>query len=173
MEFDILQAIQEIHTPILDRVMLYITKLGDHGMIWIVTGICLLCSKKYRKCGVVVLLSLLASLILGNGILKNLIKRDRPCWIHPDIALLIKNPRDYSFPSGHTFSSFAAAISIFYYEKRFGSACLALATLIGFSRLYLYVHFPTDVAAGAIFGTATAFTIANFIEWMEKKKKSA
>ena len=152
MEFAILDSLQKIHTPMLDTIMTSVTKLGNSGIIWILTGIVLLCIPKYRKGGVLVMLALILNLILGNLILKNLIVRERPCWIKDGIELLIAVPRDYSFPSGHTMSGFAAATAIWFTEKRLGIAAFLLAALIGFSRLYLYVHFPTDVLAGAVLG---------------------
>ncbi len=161
-EFPLLDTLQNIHSPILDRLMITVTSLGNAGIFWILTGILLLFFKKTRKCGFTVLLALLFSLLVGNVILKNWVARSRPCWIHPDVALLIPTPKDFSFPSGHTQASFAAALSIFLCHKRAGVCALLLAGLIGFTRLYLYVHFPTDVLAGLVIGCCLAL-LANLL----------
>lgn len=160
MELDILHAIQSIHNGILDEIMVSLSTIGNRGAIWISIGLVFLCIKKYRKCGIVVLLSLFISVVFGNMILKNLIERPRPCWIDESVTLLIHNPKDFSFPSGHTYSSFAAAAAIFYHHKKIGIAALVLASLVGFSRLYLFVHFPTDVIGGMLLGIITAIVIS-------------
>ena len=115
-----------------------------------------------------VLISLAVGFLLGNLLIKNLVMRDRPCWLDPGIALLIQSPDDYSFPSGHTLASFEAAVSVFLYHRRWGYAFLALAVLIGFSRMYLFVHFPSDVLAGAVLGSLIA---AGVHVVLEKRKK--
>lgn len=162
-EFGILYFLQSIHTPWLDVVMKNITHLGDSGIFWILTGLVLFCFKKTRKMGFCVLLSLAGGLLIGNILLKNLVARDRPCWIDPAIQLLIENPGDFSFPSGHTMASFAAALPLFWEGRRekipfIGPAALVLAALIAFSRLYLFVHFPTDVLGGLVLGAGSAWT---------------
>ena len=94
--------------------------------------------------------------IFGNVIMKNVFARSRPCWIDDSVKMLIKIPKDYSFPSGHTSVSFAGAFAIFLYYKKAGIAAFVLASLIAFSRLYLFVHYPTDVAAGVLIGLLCA-----------------
>ena len=91
-----------------------ITHLGDSGIFWILTGLRCSALKKTRRMGFCVLLSLAGGLLIGNIFLKNLVARDRPCWIDPTVQLLVANPKDFSFPSGHTMASFEAAVSIFY-----------------------------------------------------------
>ena len=147
MEFQILYYINQVHNPILDKIMIALTNLGDAGILWIVIAIILLFMKKTRKCGILMLISMAIGLIIGNGILKNLIQRSRPCWIDTNIPLLIPNPTDYSFPSGHTLASFEAAIMILLHNKKWGIPAIIIATLIAFSRMYLFVHFPTDILA--------------------------
>ncbi len=159
MELSFLHAIQLIRNPIFDAVMVFFSTAGNRGLIWIIIGLTFLCIKKYRKCGIIVLLSLFASVLFGNTILKHVVERSRPCWVDTSVSLLIANPRDYSFPSGHTFSSFAAATSIYLNQKEMGKMAYVLAATIAFSRLYLFVHYPTDVFAGAILGALTAFII--------------
>ena len=134
-----------------------ITFLGEAGWFWILLGIVLLCTRKYRKCGVAVLLALLLDLVLANMILKPLVARDRPCWINQEVELLVRVPGDFSFPSGHTMASFAAASALFFTWRRAGVWAFVLGTLMGISRLYFYVHFPTDVLAGVILGFFCGF----------------
>lgn len=156
MEMSILQGIQNIHNGLLDSIMVFITSLGNAGIIWIVLAVIFLFSKKYRKCGIAMALALLFSFIFGNVILKNIFERPRPSWVDTNVMLLIKNPTDFSFPSGHSFASFAGATVIFMYHKKEGIAALILAGLIAFSRLYLFVHYPSDVVLGSLFGVASA-----------------
>lgn len=156
MEMSILQGIQNIHNGLLDSIMVFITSLGNAGIIWIVLAVIFLFSKKYRKCGIAMALALLFSFIFGNVILKNVFERPRPSWVDTNVMLLIKNPTDFSFPSGHSFASFAGATVIFMYHKKEGIAALILAGLIAFSRLYLFVHYPSDVVLGSLFGVISA-----------------
>lgn len=147
----------------MDFIMPKITFLGSGGFIWILIGVIMLFIKKYRKGGIVLLISLAAGAILGNLILKPIISRPRPCHINEMFPLLIDTPRDFSFPSGHTLASATAAYIITYFNKRVGYIVIPIAVLIAFSRLYLYVHFPSDVICGAAIGIFTAyFTIKIF-----------
>jgi len=152
LEFSILYFIQGLHTPFLDRFMTAVTSLGDKGWFFIVLGIILFCFKRTRKMGAAVLLSLAAGGLIGNVVLKNLVMRDRPCWIDESVRLLIQNPKDFSFPSGHTLASFETAVSIFLYNRKWGVPVIVLASVIALSRLYLFVHFPTDVLSGMALG---------------------
>lgn len=126
-----------------------ITVLGNAGIIWIIIGVAMLISKKYRKYGVLVLAGLLIGLIIGNGIVKNVVQRARPCWIDTNFKMLIAIPKDYSFPSGHTQASCIATTIITLTNKKFGWVVIPLTILIAFSRMYLYVHFPTDILGGS------------------------
>lgn len=156
---DILAFLQGLHTPIWDSIFSFITTLGNSGAIWLVLGAVLLIFPKTRKCGLLMLITIAAGFLIGELLLKNIIMRERPFIAFPlDInsALLIPPPSGFSFPSGHTTSSFGGAVTIFLYNKKWGILALILAALIGFSRLYLYVHFPSDVLAGIILGTALA-----------------
>lgn len=170
-EFTILDALQKIHTPILDKIMVFITSLGDKGWFWIALGLVLLCVKRYRKYGVLVLTALVFSALFGNIILKPLVARQRPCWINDTVQLLIQVPRDYSFPSGHTQASFAAATALFTANRRAGICAFVLAVLIGFSRLYLYVHFPTDVLGGLVIGIGCGLLSACLIKRAEQRRR--
>ncbi len=163
-EFDILYAIQEIHHPILDQIMIVLSTIGNAGVVWIVLAILLLIPEKYRKCGIQMLVAMVITFIVGNLILKNLVARDRPSWIDPNVALLFENPTDYSFPSGHTMNGFTAATVLLCCDKRFGIPAVVLASLIAFSRLYHFVHFPTDVLAGVVVGIVVALLVNGVFE---------
>lgn len=136
----------------LDFVFPKITALGDGGIIWIILGIVFLCLKKYRKTGIGIMFALVLGVIIGNLFLKNIVTRIRPFDLVEGINLLINAPKDFSFPSGHTLSSISSATVIFMNNKKIGIYFLILAVLIAFSRLYLYVHFPSDVIGGAVLG---------------------
>ena len=117
------------------------------------------------------IISMILGLIIGNGILKNLIQRQRPCWIDTNILLLIPNPTDFSFPSGHTLASFEASIMILLHSKKWGIPAIILSILIAFSRMYLFVHFPTDILGGAILGTTISILVYYVSEKIIKAKK--
>jgi undecaprenyl-diphosphatase len=172
MEFDILYTIDNLHNPVLDKIMVAITSLGNAGLIWIAIAVFLLFIKKTRKCGVLMLVSMILGLIIGNGFLKNIIARDRPCWIDTSIPLLIPNPHDYSFPSGHTLASFEAAVMIFLHNKKWGAISLMLALVIAFSRMYLFVHFPTDILGGMILGTVISLVVYYSYEKIKNRKQN-
>ena len=169
IEFQILDALQKIHTPVLDGVMCLITSLGNAGIIWILLTIALLINPKIRRTkdgtacrlfgesgrrsGCILLAALILDLILCNGILKNLFHRVRPYDIRTSIELLVKRPLDYSFPSGHTTSSVSAGLLLFFHlPLLFGIPCLSIALCIVWSRMYLAVHFPTDILGGVCIG---------------------
>ncbi len=142
-----------LHTGILDAVVPWITRLGDKGLVWIGLGVLLLfMGKRQMPYGIQILLALVFSLILCNLLLKNAVDRVRPFALNTMAELLIPPPRDASFPSGHSSASFAAATVLMITGHRLRWAALVLAVLIAFSRLYLYVHFPTDVLAGILLG---------------------
>ena len=155
MELQILDVLQTIHNPVLDTIMCAITRLGDAGIIWILLCIVLLILPKTRKSGVVLMAALLVDLVVCNVILKPLVHRIRPFDVKTGIELLVKRPTDYSFPSGHTAASVASVMALYLAgEKKIWVPALILAVLIAFSRLYLYVHYPTDVLGGMIIGIA-------------------
>lgn len=141
-----------MHGFIMDRAMVAVTALGNVGLVWIVIAVLLLINKKYRNIGFMVLGTLILSTILGEGVIKHLVQRIRPSASIPAAKLLIAKPLSYSFPSGHATSSFAATGILSKYFKNYAPEFFGLASLIAFSRLYLYVHYPTDVLAGIILG---------------------
>ncbi len=174
MELRFLDFLQTIHTPLLDKILAFITSLGNAGIIWIVLAVVLLILPKTRKTGIIVAAALLMDLILCNLILKNLVARVRPYDVNTAIAILIKKPLDFSFPSGHTAASFAAMTALFLAKmKKAWIAALILAVLIAFSRLYFYVHYPTDVLGGAVVGILSGIIGYTIVEKIDKRRKVA
>ena len=153
--------------PVLDVAMPIITILGDAGIFWIAVSVLFMITKKYRKTGIGMMLALLMGLLVCNIWLKPTVARMRPYdfqmqYFLKEIPLLAGAMHDFSFPSGHTIASFEAAVVILLNNKKLGIAAMILACLIAFSRLYLYVHYPTDVICSVILGTAFAF-LGNFL----------
>lgn len=170
MELHILDMLQGIHTPLLDTVLVFITRLGDNGLIWILLAAALLLFGKTRKYGVVLATALLIDLILCNLVLKNLVARIRPYDVNTEITLLVNRLHDYSFPSGHTAASFTAVAALWFAgQKRFSLIVLILAVLIAFSRLYLYVHYPTDVLGGVVIGILCGYLGWKLVEIISHK----
>lgn len=174
-ELDILDKIEDIYeSKVMDVIMKGITHLGDAGIIWIIITLCLLISKQYRKLGILCAIGLILGLIIGNGIVKNLVSRERPFELADSIdrvfPIKIDRPTDRSFPSGHTQASFIVATILMMAKRKFGIPALILAFLIGFSRLYLKVHFPTDVLGGMLMGIAIGLTVWFVYKWRFEKK---
>ena len=199
LSFDlgVFEWIQNIHSPILTSIMVIITTLGDEGIIFIVAGLVLFATKKYRKIGLAVLISLIVMLILNNLVLKELLERVRPFYIfnldalladkqafidagrlgkfdvmvekiqaltekYPEMAAewlskyqypdFVEKLTSFSFPSGHTSSAFAACAAMLFLNKKIGIPAIVFAAIMGFSRIYVEVHYCTDVLGGAIVG---------------------
>lgn len=170
MEIRILDQIQNMRSPVGDTVMCLITSLGNAGWIWIALAAVLLAFPKTRRTGCVVAAALIFDLILCNVILKNLVARTRPFDINTAVELIVKRPMDFSFPSGHTAASFAAIGALFLAgQKKMGTVALVLGILIAFSRLYLYVHFPTDILGGIVVGLLAGFCGNACVKICEKK----
>jgi len=152
-EFAILNWIQlYCRSGFLDAVLPVISRTCDHGEVWIVLTLLLLAFKKTRRVGLTLSVALVLDLLCCNVILKPLVGRVRPCDVNTAVKLLIARPLDASFPSGHTAVSFAAVCALWAERSRLWIPALALALLLAFSRLYLYVHWPSDVLAGAVLG---------------------
>lgn len=157
LDFMVLNYIREhLRNGFLDNIMPMITMLGNMGIFWVAVALVISAKAKYRRCSITMLAGMVIGVIIGNLIIKNIIQRDRPCWINEIEDMLIANPQDFSFPSGHTMSSFIAAAILFHYDKRLGIPSFGIAVLIAFSRLYLYVHFPSDIVGGALLGIVIA-----------------
>lgn len=168
-EYAFLDWIQtNLASPWLDAVMKFITHLSDGGAIWVAAAITMLIIPKYRRYGVVLTVVIISGAVLNSLILKPVIGRARPFEALEQIMLLITPPGDASFPSGHTLVSVSSAIVILKANKKLGIAALVLAALTAFSRMYLYVHFPTDIIAGAVLAIAISVVCLVISDKMRK-----
>lgn len=170
-EMDLLYWFQSIHHPILDKIVVAITSLGNSGIFWILLTIAMLILCKDKRVAWTSALALVFSLLIINIFLKNTVMRVRPCWIDTSVPLLVKNPSDYSFPSGHSSASFASAVSIVQYVRyrKQGVAAVILAAMIAVTRMYVFVHFPTDVLVGTLLGIIEALLAGLIIRWIYRK----
>ena len=164
-------------SPFLDFIMPWITLLGDAGIFWMIVAAILLFTKKYRKVGLGMAFAMMMGLVVCNMTLKPLVARPRPYDLQEEmgviINLIIEKQHDFSFPSGHTIASFEACTVLMLGDKKLGIPATLLAILIAFSRLYLYVHYPTDVIASVILGTIfgiIGYWLANQLNFRKKGK---
>lgn len=174
-EIGILDFIRDTFScKFLDYFFVGITRLSDKGIFWIILAIVLLCFKKTRKTGICLGAVLLIGEILGNQILKKIFERPRPYTVNPSVELVIEKLSSFSFPSGHSRCAVECAIAIYANNKKWGIAAIVLAVLTCLSRMYLYVHYPTDVLAGAalgiIDGLFAIFIIKKVGEYFAKRK---
>ena len=172
MSFDlqILDFIQaHLRNAFLDFIMPIITVFGDGGVFWILLTLVMLAFRKTRRVGAVMAISLLIDVVICNLTLKPLIARVRPYDVNTSVQLIIKPPTDFSFPSGHTGASFAAVSAMYFQKWRYWLPFGILALLIAFSRLYLYVHYPTDVLAGALIGIFAGWLAGLILAYIIKR----
>ena len=174
-DLPILDWIQEtMQCAFLDKTMPIVTLFGDGGVFWIGIAVLLLFFAKYRKTGFSMGMALVLGLVVCNITLKPLVARIRPYDFQlqefgREITLLISAQHDFSFPSGHTIASFEACTVLLLHDKRMGIPATVLAILIAFSRLYLYVHYPTDVLVSLVLGIAFGL-LGNFLVNLIYKK---
>lgn len=174
-DLPILEWIQEnVANGFLDFLMPIITIFGDAGIFWIACAAVMLIFPKTRKTGLAMGVALVMGLLVCNICLKPLVARMRPLVYEVEKLgnsaadllhsgqLLVGKPSDFSFPSGHTIASFEAAGVLMLNNKKLGIPALVLAILIAFSRMYLFVHYPTDVLASVVLGTLFAI-LANYL----------
>ncbi len=153
---------EKLYCDFLDVLMPIITLFGDAGIFWIACALVLVILPKTRKIGLSMGAALLLGVLICNVTMKPIIARTRPYdfqleYFQKTITLLVETPHDFSFPSGHTIASFEAAVVLLVMHKKLGIPAMILAVLIAFSRLYLYVHYPTDVLMSVVLGTVMAF----------------
>lgn len=169
-EFAILDWIQlHCRSGFLDAVLPAVSLICNHGEVWIVLAAALLARKGTRRTGAVLAVALILDLLCCNLILKPLVGRVRPCDVNTAVTLLVSRPLDASFPSGHTASSFAAVAALWTRRSRLRLPALVLAILIAFSRLYLYVHWPSDVLAGLVLGIALGLAARPLTAVLERR----
>ena len=159
-----------LNSELFNRIMIFFTNLGDYGTVWIAIALILFLNKKYRKTGILAFVSLAICSVIVNIILKPLIQRPRPFTEIADIILLIKTPKDYSFPSGHTAASFVMVYIFFRHIKKYFIPVFITGILIAFSRMYLSVHFPSDIIAGIIIGIFSGYVGEKLTDRFYRKK---
>lgn len=149
-----------------------ITMLGDSGWFWIALSLLLMVPRQTRWIGITSLAAIVIGALITNVTLKNLVARTRPYEVVEGLALLIEKQRDYSFPSGHTCASFAAA-GVYWrmLPKKFSIPLVILAAMIAFSRLYVGVHYPTDVLAGLLIGLFAAWAARHMQKYVRSHRK--
>lgn len=174
IDFAILDFIQNTFKCVfLDYAMAFFSYIGEAGGIWIIASVIMMCFRRTRATGVMVICAVLVGFLIGEVGLKHLIARQRPFVVNPDISPFISAPSGYSFPSGHSCSSFAAASVLFAQNKKIAVPAFIVAVLIAFSRLYNYVHFPSDVLFGILLGIiCAAVTVFVFRKFGFDKKLS-
>ncbi|MDO5042176.1 MAG: phosphatase PAP2 family protein [Slackia sp.] len=178
IDLSILHAIRaNIATPLLDEVMPFVTSLGNLAFIWFVIAALLLSKKEYRFYGAVVIAAIAAACIIGEIGIKNVVERPRPFLVDPSLAIgLIAPPSSFSFPSGHTGSSFAAATALCFLPMAhawFKAVPLCGAACIAFSRLYLCVHYPSDVVGGIIVGVVSGIIGMLIVRFLVRRKENS
>ncbi|MDR0764202.1 MAG: phosphatase PAP2 family protein [Synergistaceae bacterium] len=156
MDASVLNWVQaHTKTAAMDHAMLFFTRLGDRGAIWIIYAAICAYNAKLRLVGIHLTICVSACVFLGHLAIKPMFMRTRPCNIDREHSMLLPRPKDSSFPSCHAMTSFAAAVVTAWQAGGFlGVTSLVLASAISFSRVYLYVHYPSDVVAGMTFGVA-------------------
>ena len=173
-EFAFLDWLYQFRNPVMNTISIFFDYAGAHGEIWIAFTLLLLLFRRTRKAGFAMAVALVLYMAAGHFFLKPLFARPRPCDVNTAITILVKRPHGHSFPSGHTASAFAAAFALWLQNRKLGVPALVLAAFIAFTRLYLYVHFPTDVLGGAVLGIAlgtAASAIANYMANRKKKQQ--
>ena len=173
MELAVLDWIQQfMKSPVMDMIMVFVSTLGDKGYIYYVILILLLINKKTRKFGIVMGIAMILNYLISNLGLKPLVARTRPYDINTAVEILVHKPSSYSFPSGHSAQAFCVASAFLFMNFKYAKPMLIFAFVIAFSRLYLYVHFPTDVIAGAVIGMLCGYLAYRIFNFIQRKKEA-
>ena len=170
-EFAFLDWLYQFRNPVMNAISIFFDYAGAHGEIWIAFTLLLLLFRCTRKAGFAMAVALVLYMAAGHFFLKPLFARPRPCDVNTAITILVKRPHGHSFPSGHTASAFAAAFALWLQNRKLGVPALVLAAFIAFTRLYLYVHFPTDVLGGLVLGLALGFFVSWLVDSLANKSK--
>ncbi len=164
---------ENLRNTFFDAVLPLYSTMGDAGLLWMALSALMLCFPKTRKAGLLALCAMALGLICNNLILKHLVARQRPWLVVENLLPLLEAPDPLSFPSGHTCAAFAAA-GIWCRTlpgKGLRAIALLLAVLMGVSRLYVGVHFPTDVLAGMVVGLFCSWVVWRLALLVEKKRQ--
>ena len=168
MEFSILYSI--LRNDFLDCFFLGISKIiGSYGQLFLMLGLLMIFPKKTRKTGIAVIITFFGVLLFGQLLLKHLVNRPRPCQIDTAFALLVTRPTSASFPSTHSSWAFGTATAVFMRYRKAGIALFIFACLVAFSRMYLFLHFPTDVLFGIIMGVLLGIVSVKLSDVIMKK----
>ena len=174
MELAILDFIQNIfRSPLMDRIMVLFTTLGNEGIIYYILLVLLLINKKTRKLGVVLGISMLLNHILSNMTLKPLFARVRPFDVNTAVEIIIHKPSSFSFPSGHTAQAFTTAFAFYFSKSKYTKVMFIFACIMAFTRLYLYVHYPTDILGGIVCGLISGYIGYTLVNYLYNKFKGA
>ena len=170
-EFAFLDWLYQFRNPVMNAISIFFDYAGAHGEIWIAFTLLLLLFQRTRRAGFAMAGALVLYMAAGHFFLKPLFARPRPCDVNTAITILVKRPHGHSFPSGHTASAFAAAFALWLQNRKLGVPALVLAAFIAFTRLYLYVHFPTDVLGGLVLGLALGALASWLVDSLANKSK--
>lgn len=149
---------KNMHCTWMDTIIPVITSLGGF-IIWFIIAIIFMFFKRYRKYGIVILITVGVCALLGDVFIKHIVRRIRPCYVYENLNMLVQMPSTYSFPSGHSMKSFASAVIVSKADKKFMIPSFIVAFATAFSRVYLYVHYFSDVFVGSILGIICALCI--------------
>lgn len=162
-----------VKNVVFDFLMPIITTTNNHGEIWFLIALILIFNRKteVKRIGFTMLVAIIMGYALGEGCIKNIVQRHRPTLGIENYKFLVNIPTSYSFPSGHTTSSFAAAGVVWFSKAKYRIWALILAIVIAFSRMYLHVHYPSDVLGGLILGLTCAYVSVQIVKYIVIKRE--